>query len=105
MSTQATIAQRIQLAQETRKRFLAELGRAMAELGAAARQRLTELMNEAAPSREMQNRRDVWTLYQSREAAWVDGTLAAWQASLKPPAAAPRKTKTPTTPTPVPSCE
>ena len=81
------MAQRIQLAQETRKRFLTELGRAMVELGAAARQRLTDLMNEAAPSREMQSRRDAWTLYQSRQAAWVEATLTAWQTSLNPPAA------------------
>jgi len=78
------MAQRIQLAQETRKRFLAEAGRAMVELGVAARQRLTELMNEAAPSRDMQNRRDAWTLYQSCQTAWVEGTLTAWQAALKP---------------------
>src|SRR5512133_1143428 len=91
MSTHATMAQRIEFAQETRKRFLAEVGRAMVELGVAARQRLTESMSEAGPSREMQNRRDVWTLYQSRQAAWVEGTLTAWQASLKPPAAAPKR--------------
>ncbi|WP_296529099.1 DUF1631 family protein [Rhodoferax sp.] len=85
------MAQRIQLAQETRKRFLAELGRAMVELGATARQRLTELMNETASSRDMQSRRDAWTLYQSRQAAWVEATLIAWQTSLKPPAAAPKR--------------
>ena len=85
------MAQRIQLAQETRKRFLAEAGRAMVELGVAARQRLTELMNEAAPSRDMQNRRDAWTLYQSCQAVWVEGTLTAWQAALKSPAAAPKR--------------
>ncbi len=85
------MAQRISLAQETRKRFLAELDRAMVELGAAARQRLTELMNEAAPSRDMQSRRDAWTLYQSRQAAWVEATLTAWQTSLNPPAAVPQR--------------
>ena len=85
------MAQRILLAQETRKRFLAEAGRAMVELGVAARQRLTELMTEAAPSRDMQNRRDAWTLYQSCQTGWVEGTLTAWQATLKAPAAAPQK--------------
>ena len=80
------MAQRILLAQETRKRFLAEAGRAMVELGVAARQRLTELMTEAAPSRDMQNRRDAWTLYQSCQTGWVEGTLTAWQAALKVPA-------------------
>ena len=85
------MAQRILLAQETRKRFLAEAGRAMVELGVAARQRLTELMTEAAPSRDMQNRRDAWTLYQSCQTGWVEGTLTAWQAALKVPAAAPKR--------------
>ncbi|WPC66642.1 DUF1631 family protein [Rhodoferax ferrireducens] len=91
MSTQASMAQRILLAQETRKRFLAEAGRAMVELGVVARQRLTELMNEAAPSRDMQNRRDAWTLYQSCQTGWVEGTLTAWQAALKAPAAASKR--------------
>ncbi len=88
------MAQRIQLAQETRKRFLAEVGRAMVELGVAARQRLTDLINETASSRDLQSRRDAWTLYQSRQAAWVEGTLTAWQASLTPPAAPQRASDT-----------
>jgi len=92
MSTQASFAQRVQLAQETRKRFVADAGRAMVELGTTVQERLTALMNEAAPSREMQSRRDAWTFYQSRRAAWVDGTLKEWQAALKPPVATPKKT-------------
>jgi hypothetical protein len=59
MASQPQFAQRAQLAQETRKRFVAEAGRALVELGTAAQERLTVLMNEAAPSREMQTRRDV----------------------------------------------
>ena len=91
MATQASFAQRVQLAQETRKRFVAEAGRAMVELGAAVHERLTTLMQEAAPSREMQSRRDAWTLYQSRRAAWLEGTLKEWQAALQPPVSTPRK--------------
>lgn len=91
MASQPQFAQRAQLAQETRKRFVAEAGRALVELGTAAQERLTVLMNEAAPSREMQTRRDVWTLYQRTRAAWVDGTLKDWQAALKPAPLAPKK--------------
>lgn len=88
MATQLSFAQRAQLAQEIRKRFVADAGRAMVELGAAVQERLTALMNETAPSREVQSRRDAWTLYQRYRAAWVDGTVKAWQAALKPPVAA-----------------
>lgn len=63
----------------------------MTELGAAVQQHLTSLINDVAQAREMQTRRDAWTLYQSRRTAWVDGTLKAWQASLKPPVVAPKR--------------
>ncbi len=88
MVTPASSALRAQLAQETRKRFLAEMGRAMVELGAAVQERLTVLMNESAPSREMQTRRDAWTFYQRHRLAWVDGAVKDWQAALKPPVSA-----------------
>ncbi len=78
------------LPQETRKRFVAEAGQAMVELGTAVQQRLTELMSEAAPSREIQNRRDAWTAYQREQSAWVDGTLKDWESASRPPAAKPK---------------
>jgi hypothetical protein len=91
MVTQATPAQRTQLAQEARKRFVSEVGRAMLELGAAVQDRLTVLMNEVATSREMQSRRDAWTVYQRHRAVWVDGTQKAWQSALLPPSVTPKK--------------
>ena len=91
MAIKASFAQRVQLAQETRKRFVAEAGRAMVELATVVQERLTALMNEAAPSREMQSRRDAWTSYQSRRAAWLDATLKAWQVALQPAVITPRK--------------
>src|SRR5450830_338745 len=91
MSTRATLSQRAQLALETRKRFVAEAGLAMGELGAAVQERLTTLMNEPAPSREMQSRRDAWTLYQRIRAPWVNGVLQAWQTALVPPVSAPKR--------------
>ena len=84
MSTQASFAQRLQLAQETRKRFVAEVGLSLAELAMAVQERLASLMNEAAPAREMQHRRDAWTAYLSRKTIWQSGTLAAWKAALSP---------------------
>jgi hypothetical protein len=94
MATQASFAQRVLLAQETRRRFVAEASHAMAELATAVQERLTSLMSESAPSREMQNRRDAWTFYQSRRTEWVDGTLKAWQAALTRPGT-PAAKKTP----------
>ena len=64
----------------------------MGEVAAAVQERLSSLINEPAPSREMHSRRDAWTFYQSRRAAWLDGTLKQWQAALKPPAAPKKKT-------------
>ena len=90
MATQFTFAQRAQLAQETRKRLVADAGRAMVELGTAVQERLTVLMNEAAPSREMQSRRDAWTIYQRKRTAWIDGVVKEWQAALRPLVAIPK---------------
>ncbi len=86
MATQPPIARREQLSQETRGHFVTEAGRAMADLGTVVLERFNELMYEAAPSREMQNRRDALTAYQNERAAWVQGTLNDWKDALKPPA-------------------
>lgn len=92
MVTPASVTQRNLLAQETRKRFVTEVGRAMVELGGALQERFNALMNDVAPSREMQSRRDARTLYQRIQAAWVEGTLKLWQDALKPPVSKPSKT-------------
>lgn len=73
-----------EIALQTRERFVAEMGRAMLELGKSVQERLTALLNEAAPSREMQSRRDAWTFYQRSQTGWVDGTRKDWLAALKP---------------------
>ena len=85
MATQPSFAQRAQIAQEARKRFVADVGRAMVEIATAVQERLTTLLNEAGPSREQQIRRDAWTFYQRARASWQDGTLGLWQKALAPP--------------------
>ncbi len=45
-------------------------------------ERLRNLMDEAAPSRESQLRRDAWMAYQRYKTRWMDGTLKAWQTAL-----------------------
>lgn len=72
------------IAQETRERFVADARRTMAEVAAAVQERLSVLMGEAAPSREMQVRRDAWTFYQRNRSAWQDGTISGWQKALEP---------------------
>ena len=84
MATQPTVIPREQLPQETRRRFVRDAGRVMEQLGSVVLERFTELMDEAAPSREMQNRRDAWTAYQKARANWVDGTRKAWTLALQP---------------------
>ena len=76
-------SQCVEIALQTREQFVVEMGRAMLELGKSVQERLTALMNEAAPSREMQSRRDAWTFYQRCQTGWVDGTRNDWLAALK----------------------
>jgi hypothetical protein len=84
MATLPSYSQRAQLAEETRKRFVADASRAMVEIAGTVQDRLTTLLNEAAPSREMQARRDAWTLYQRTRVSWLDGTILLWQKALLP---------------------
>lgn len=84
MASSLSSAHRAQLVLETRQRFLVECGRALTELGAQIQERLTGLMNEAASARDMQQRRDVWMLYQRTRSVWSEGTLKAWQSALNP---------------------
>ena len=41
-------------------------------------------MDEAAPSREMQARRDAWTYYQRNRNAWREAVGKAWHEALLP---------------------
>ena len=84
MASQPSFAQRALIGKEARKRFLRDVSRSMTELGGAVNERLTHLLDEAAPSREMQDRRDAWTLYRERRQAWVDGTLSDWETASTP---------------------
>ena len=59
----------------------------MTEIASAVQERLSVLVNEAVPSREMQARRDAWTFYQRAKTSWRDETVKGWQNALQPPAA------------------
>ncbi len=62
----------------------------MTSLLNVVRERLLAVMDEAAPSREKQLRRDAWMAYQKQNNRWLDGVLKAWQnALMAPPVARP----------------
>ena len=84
MATRSSPSRHHQLTQETRERFVADAVRAMLDVVGAVQERLSVLVNEAAPSREMQVRRDAWTFFQRTKQQWRDGTIKVWQAALSP---------------------
>ena len=86
MASRPPTPQRSRLAQEARERFVADAGRAMTEIASAAQERLHVLVDEAAPSREMQVRRDAWIFFQKARLNWRDATVKGWQKALEPPA-------------------
>ena len=86
MSTQLSYMQRMQVAAKARQRFVADAERALVDLGGLVQDRLTTLLGEKGLTREMQDRRDAWMLFQKLRPVWIDGTMKAWQAALKPQA-------------------
>src|SRR5512139_4028599 len=84
MATQLSYMQRMQVAEKARQRFVAEAERALVDLGGLIQDRLTILLGEKGLTREMQERRDAWMLFQKQRPVWIDGTMKAWQEALKP---------------------
>ena len=77
------------LARRTRQHFVAELSRRLGEVGAAVKERLTQALEQVSSVREMQERRDAWTLFQSHGRAWEEAVAAAWQRARSKKAPAP----------------
>ncbi len=86
MATQLSYMQRMQLAEKARQRFLGDVEKILVDLSGLVQDRLTTLLNEKGTTRDMQNRRDAWMLYQKQRGPWIDSTMKVWQASLKSPA-------------------
>ncbi len=95
MATASFSSQRRRLAGEIRQQFVADAVLTMSEIVEAVQQRLRALMDEAAPSREMQVRRDAWTFYQRHRHTWREATAKAWNEALVPPATPSRKEDAP----------
>ena len=85
MATSTSSAHQRSLAQQSRAKFVALAGDSLGAVRLAVRERLSMMVDEVRPAREMQERRDLWTAFQQRAAAWESGTLAAWQKLLNAP--------------------
>jgi hypothetical protein len=88
MATSPALSPRLQLAKALRERFVVEMGQAMVEVGVAAMDRLTVLMDEPASARENQTRRDAWMAFKDARPRWLDATMVAWRECLEPPSQA-----------------
>ena len=89
MAIPPSSSQRRRVAREVRALFVADVVRTMTEVVAAVQERLRALLDEAAPSREAQIRRDAWAFYQRNKTSWRDNTVQAWsQAAVPTPAIA-----------------
>ena len=84
MATSSSHAARLQLGRAQRERFLADVSKAMVEIGAVVQQRLTELIDEPCVAREVTPRRDAWSAFKTARQRWIDLTLTEWRACLEP---------------------
>jgi hypothetical protein len=91
MAPPLSFAQRARLAHDVRTRLIIEAGKALSSLVVAIDERLVAAMSEAVPSREMQLRRDAWTVFQREKTSWAARTEGAWSLALQPPAASVKK--------------
>ncbi|MDO8903116.1 DUF1631 family protein [Hydrogenophaga sp.] len=72
------------LAKQARELFVVHVGRALPEMVRACDARLTSLLDQAGPAREMQDRRDAWTAFQKHQTAWLNGSRKELQRTLLP---------------------
>lgn len=86
MATGTLTSSQAQLATQVRQHLVSQASALLGPLLVQVQERFMALMDEAAPSREMQLRRDAWMSFQQRKVPWQEGTLKAWQAALVGPA-------------------
>ncbi|MFS2165276.1 DUF1631 family protein [Variovorax sp. Varisp62] len=78
----ARSASSLQLARETRERFVSATEGAIAPLADAIRDRLTALASEAGNARSMQENRDDFVAFQGHATQWVTLAQAGWRKAL-----------------------
>ncbi len=79
------------MALEVRARLIAEAKLTLSALMVVIDERFVSAMSEAVPSRQMQLRRDAWTLFQRERSAWRERTEKAWTLALQPPVVTAKK--------------
>jgi hypothetical protein len=72
------------LAKQARELFVVHVGRALPELVKACDTRLTAILDQAGPAREMQVRRDAWTGFQKNQTTWLNQSRKSLQRTLLP---------------------
>jgi hypothetical protein len=72
------------LAKQARELFVVHVGRALPELVKACDTRLTAILDQAGPTREMQVRRDAWTGFQKNQTTWLNQSRKSLQRTLLP---------------------
>jgi hypothetical protein len=78
----------LQLARTARESFVTEACHGLEVTARVVGARLTTLIEEVRPAREMQERRDAWTAFQRQGRVWEQATANAWRQALKPQAPA-----------------
>ena len=63
---------------------MVHVGRALPELVKACDTRLTAILDQAGPAREMQVRRDAWTGFQKNQTTWLNQSRKSLQRTLLP---------------------
>ena len=82
MSTARPQALSLQIARETRERFLVATDEVIAPIAQPIRDRLIAMSDEMTNAREMQDRRDDFLAFQAQGDNWVTETRVAWRKAL-----------------------
>ncbi|KLN54619.1 DUF1631 family protein [Variovorax paradoxus] len=85
----ARSASSLQLARETRERFVRATEGVIVPLAQAIRDRLTQQASEIGSARAMQESRDDFVAFQGQASQWVSLAQAGWRRSVGAPGAAP----------------
>jgi hypothetical protein len=72
------------LAKQARELFVVHVGRALPELVKACETRLTSVLDQPGPAREMQERRDAWMAFTKHQTTWLNNSRKALQRTLLP---------------------
>ncbi|WP_218509562.1 DUF1631 family protein [Variovorax sp. dw_308] len=82
MSTQRSHVASLQLAREARERFVTATGGVIAPSAHAIRERLTSLSQAVGNAREMQEHRDDFLTFRTKESNWVSLAQDSWRKAL-----------------------